>query len=101
MSDMIRQIDRYLDNDLNDEELSELFGWIGADQTNADFFARQMQLDQHTSELLQDGEIQLHVESAASNTSGHGRRRIIWITAALTMATLLLVTIFRPAHLPE
>ena len=52
MSDMIRQIDRYLDNDLNDEELAKLFEWVGADEDNADFFARQTQLDQHASELL-------------------------------------------------
>jgi len=97
MSDMIRQIDRYLDNDLNDEEAAELFSWIGAGQANADIFARHMQLDQHASELLQDGAIPLHAESAASKTSGHGHRRTIWITAALAMGTLLLVTIFQSA----
>ena len=52
MSDMIRQIDRYLDDDLSDDELAGLFEWVGADEANADLFARQALLDQHASELL-------------------------------------------------
>ena len=96
MSDMIRQIDRYLDDDLSDDELAELFEWVGADEANADLFARQTLLDQHASELLQGGEIQLNVESVRSQPSGTSRRRLVWITAALATVALLLVVVLQP-----
>ena len=96
MSDMIRQIDRYLDDDLNDEELAELLAWVGADEANADLFARQTLLDQHASELLQDGEFQLNVESVPSQANGYSRRRLVWITAALATVALLLVAVLQP-----
>ena len=35
MIDMIRHIDRYLDNDLDEAETAQLFEWIGADAANA------------------------------------------------------------------
>jgi hypothetical protein len=55
MTDQARHIDRYLDGELNDREIGELLEWVAADPVNADLFARQCLLDQHTYELLQDG----------------------------------------------
>ncbi len=98
MSDMIRQIDRYLDNDLSDEKLAELFEWVGADEANADLFARQTLLDQHASELLQDGEIQVNVESVRSKASGRSRYHNVWITAALATVALLLFVVLQPGN---
>ena len=45
----------YLDGELNDREIGELLEWVAVDPVNADLFARQCLLDQHTYELLQDG----------------------------------------------
>ncbi len=96
MSDMIRQIDRYLDDDLSADELAELFEWVGADEANADLFARQTLLDQHASELLQNGEFQLNVESVRSQAGRHSQDRIVWITAALATVALLLFVVLQP-----
>ena len=67
MSDMIRQINRYLDDDLSDNEIAQLFGWVAADQANDDQFARLTLLDQHASELLSSGDIQLPDRSQPSH----------------------------------
>ncbi len=96
MSDIIRQIDRHLDDDLSDDELADLFQWVGADEANADLFTRQMLLHQHASELLQDGEIQPNVESARSQVSGDPRHRIVWFSAALATVGLLLFVVLQP-----
>ena len=95
MSDMIRQIDRYLDDDLSGDELAELFEWVGADEANADLFARQAILDHQTRELLPNGELQLNVVSERSKASQYfPRRRILWVTAALATVALVLVAVF-------
>lgn len=95
MSDMIRQIDRYLDDDLSDNEIAELFEWVGADQANADQFARQTLLDQHAGELLSSGDIQLPVQPQSSRANAHFRRRIIWSIAAIAAASLMLAVFFQ------
>ena len=46
MKDMNRQIDRYLDDDLDEVEIAGLFEWVGEDAANADQFARHMLLHQ-------------------------------------------------------
>ena len=40
MTEMDRLIDRYLDHDISDVELADLFEWVAADAANADFFAK-------------------------------------------------------------
>ena len=95
MSDMIRQIDRYLDDDLSDDEVAELFEWVGADEAKADLFARQAILDHQTRELLPNGELPLNVVSERSQASQYfPRRRILWVTAALSTVALVLVAVF-------
>ena len=105
MSDMIRQTDRYLDDELSDEELAELFQWVGANAANADQFARQTMIDQHTSELLCGGD--LLSPTRLSNTDqqaspiqakpwrAHLRspRRIAWVAAFATTALLLIAAL--------
>lgn len=98
MSDMIRQIDRYLDDDLSDSEIAELFEWIAADQENADQFARQTLLEQHANELLDSGDIQLPVPPQPSPANAESRRRIIWSIAAIAAAALMLPIFFPSGH---
>lgn len=112
MSDMIRQTDRYLDDELSDEELAELFQWVGANAANADQFARQTMIDQHTSELLGGGD--LLSTTRLSNTDqqaspiqakpwrAHLRspRRIAWVAAFATTA-LLLIALFPLSDAPK
>ena len=88
MTEMDRLIDRYLDRDLDDDELADLFEWVAADSANADFFAKQTLLDQHARELLKDGEVQLSV-SETSERDNKPRHRIQWIAAALATVALL------------
>ena len=95
MTEMDRLIDRYLDRDLDDDELADLFEWVAADSSNADFFARQTLLDQHTRELLDDGEVQLFI-SETSERDHKPRHRIQWIAAALMAVALLLIAVFHP-----
>lgn len=100
MSDMIRQIDRYLDDDLSNNEIAELFEWIAADQENADQFARQTLLDQHASELLGSGDFPLPVppQPQPPQANAESRRRIIWSVAAIAAAALILPTFFPSGH---
>lgn len=95
MTEMDKLIDRYLDNDLGDDELAALFEWVAADSANSDLFARQMLLDQHANELLEDGAAQLLVSETPERGST-SRRRIQWIAAALTAVSLLLIAVFQP-----
>ena len=94
MTEMDRLIDRYLDHDLSDDELADLFEWVAADSTNADIFARQTLLDQHARELLKDREVQLFV-SETSERDNQPRHRIQWIVAALATVALLLIAVFQ------
>ena len=94
MTEMDRLIDRYLDRDLSDDELADLFEWVAADSTNADIFARQTLLDQHARELLKDREVQLFV-SETSERDNQPRHRIQWIVAALATVALLLIAVFQ------
>jgi hypothetical protein len=55
MKDHNQQIDRYLDGSLDANEIKELFAWMAESQQNAEVFARQSLLDQHLTELLDDG----------------------------------------------
>ena len=94
MTEMDRLIDRYLDHDLSDDELADLFEWVAADSANADFFVRQTLLDQHTRELLENGEVQLFVSETPERGS-NPRHRIQWIVSALTTVALLLIAVFQ------
>ena len=94
MTEMDRLIDRYLDQDLSDDELADLFEWVAADSANADSFAAQTLLDQHTRELLKDTEV-LFV-SETSERDNKPRHRIQWIAAALMTVALLLFAVFQP-----
>ena len=92
MKDMIRQIDRYLDDDLDELEIGELFEWVGGDAANADRFARHMLLHQQTTELLscRDGE-PLSYPPFLDPTPRN--RRYLWVAGAALTASLAL-TIF-------
>lgn len=88
MTDMTRLIDRYLDNDLGDDEVAVLFEWVAADAANADLFARQTLLDQHTRELLEDDSIRPRLND---NSDQVRPRRISW--RALTVLALIVVVV--------
>ena len=94
MTEMDRLIACYLDHDLSDDELADLFEWVAADSANADFFAKQTLLDQHARELLKDREVQLFV-SETSERDNQPRHRIQWIVAALATVALLLIAVFQ------
>ena len=94
MSDMVREIHRYLDNDLSDDEVAALFEWVGANSANADLFAHQTLLDQHTDELLVDGAVQMHADPEARMRPVR-RRRTMWILATLTTIAVLIVAILQ------
>ncbi|QDT62550.1 hypothetical protein SV7mr_50980 [Stieleria bergensis] len=112
MSDMIRQTDRYLDDELSDEELAELFQWVGENTANADQFARQTMIDQHTSELLCGGDFLSTTRRSNTNQQAspiqanpwraHLRppRRIAWVAAFATTA-LLLIALFPLRDAPK
>ena len=87
MTDRARHIDRYLDGELNDREIGELLEWVAADPVNADLFARQCLLDQHTYELLQDG----LVPTTADRPSVERRARLP--TAAFAVAASMLIAL--------
>jgi ferric-dicitrate binding protein FerR (iron transport regulator) len=91
---MVREIDRYLDNDLRDDEVAALFEWVGADSANADLFAQQTLLDQHTGELLVDGAVQTHADPEARKRPVR-RRRTMWIVATLATIAVLLIAILQ------
>jgi hypothetical protein len=55
MKDPSRQIDRYLEGSLEDNEVAELFAWLAESPEHAEVFARQSLLDQHLAELLCGG----------------------------------------------
>lgn len=85
MTDRARQIDRYLDGELSDREIGELLEWVAADPTNADIFARQCLLDQHTYELLQDG----LVPTTSDRPSVERRSRLPMATSAVAVSILI------------
>ena len=94
MNDMIRQIDRYLDDDLDEVEIAELFEWVGEGAANADQFARHMLLHQQTTELLscRDGEPRLHPQLLESAPK---KRRYLWF-AGTALTAILALTVFLP-----
>ena len=85
MTDWPRQIDRYLDGDLSDREIADLFEWVGADADNADTFACQCLLDQHARELLQDG-----LATAAAGRQSFSRHPWMRMAAYASAATILM-----------
>lgn len=52
MKDPSQQIDRYLDGNLDANEIKELFAWLAESPQNAELFAGQNLLDQHLTTLL-------------------------------------------------
>ena len=55
MKDRSQQIDRYLDGNLEADEIEELFAWLAESPKNAEVFARRSLVDQHLTELLDGG----------------------------------------------
>ncbi|MCP4785519.1 MAG: hypothetical protein GY903_15225 [Fuerstiella sp.] len=80
MSRMPRQIDRYLDGLLSDDELAELMRWVAASAENADVFARHCLLDQQTHELLADGAVE-----SAMMSDGPASRAWLWLAVAASI----------------
>jgi ferric-dicitrate binding protein FerR (iron transport regulator) len=85
MTDWPRQIDRYLDGDLSNREIVELFEWVGADADNAGTFARQCLLDEHAQELLQDG-----LATGTADRQSLSRHRWVKVAAYASAATILI-----------
>ena len=99
MKDRSQQIDRYLDGNLDANEIKELFAWLAESQRNAEVFARQSLLDQHLTELLNGGfmkplettlEESSKLETVQNNVRSWRRfRRLAW--AGGLAATFLII----------
>ncbi len=85
MTNRARQIDLYLDGELGEHEVAELFDWVGADGTNADTFTRQCLLDQYTHELLEDG-----LATAATDQQSFSRHPWLRVAAYASAATVFI-----------
>ena len=69
MENRRRQIDRYLDGNLDASEIKELFAWLAESPQNAEVFARQSLLDQHLTELIEGFVEPLEATETEGNTT--------------------------------
>ena len=85
MNDGPRKIDLYLDGLLDDAEIVDLMQWVGAEEANADLFAKHCLLDQHARELLAD------VACEPLTTKNKITDSIwVWLTPLAVAATVLI-----------
>ena len=108
MKDRSQQIDRYLDGNLDANEIKELFAWLAESQQNAEVFARQSLLDQHLTELLDGGfvkplettlEKSSKLETVQINVRSWRRfRRLVWaggLAASFLVIFSLVIALMR------
>jgi len=84
MDERSRNIDRYLDGELDASEVEELLVWVGSDPAHADLFARHCLLDEHARELLDGGGIE-PASAPGSTETGRWKRWIMAVAAAVVV----------------
>ncbi|MFC1763446.1 hypothetical protein ACFL6U_15375 [Planctomycetota bacterium] len=114
MKDKDRQIDRYLDGTLDENEIKELFTWLAESQQHAEVFARQSLLDQQLTELLDSGfvkPIEATLEKSTEPETVHiaarswrRSQRLVWaggLAAACLMIFLAVMALMRSQEVAD
>jgi anti-sigma factor RsiW len=114
MKDRSQQIDRYLDGNLDADEIKELFAWLAESPQNAEVFARQSLLDQHLTTLLDGGfvkpletplEESSKPETVQINVRSWRRsQRLVWaggLAAACLIIFLSLIALIRSQEVAD
>ena len=84
MDERSRNIDRYLDGELDADEVEELLVWTGSDPAHADLFARHCLLDEHARELLDGGGVE-PARMPGTTETGRSSRWILAVAAAVVL----------------